>query len=165
MPGEDSRQEGGYEAVAGDAKSNGRREVTPFEKVSPPGDLREYQWLRWRRIKYRIIPPAIFGDGYYFTFHYSLKTNSMPLELLTQKDLYAFKLELIAELRALFSQPKPANDRLLKSCDVRKLLRISPGTLQNLRRNKVLPFTRVGGILYYHYEDVAKLCGRRPEGR
>ena len=39
MPGGDSRQEGGYEAVAGDANSNGRREVTPLKRCH----LREIQ--------------------------------------------------------------------------------------------------------------------------
>jgi hypothetical protein len=37
----------------------------------------------------------------------------------------------------------------LKSSEVRKLLKISSGTLQNLRINGTLNFYKIGGILYY----------------
>ena len=34
------------------------------------------------------------------------------------------------------------------------MLRISPGTLQNLRVNGTLAYTKIGGIIYYKYEDI-----------
>jgi len=34
------------------------------------------------------------------------------------------------------------------------LLQISPGTLQNLRINGTLPYTKVGGIIYYDVEEI-----------
>ena len=84
----------------------------------------------------------------------------MPLELLTRRDLNDFKQELFIELQQLFSQSPNAPHALLKSREVLKILRISPGTLQNLRKNQTLPFTKGGGTLYYRYEDVARLCGK-----
>lgn len=45
----------------------------------------------------------------------------------------------------------------LKSNQVRKMLNISPGTLQNLRINGTLRYTKVGSILYYKAEDIDKL--------
>ena len=85
----------------------------------------------------------------------------MPLELLTIKDLYAFKVELIQELKQLFSKNDLHNpNRLLKSREVRLMLRISPGTLQNLRRNQTLYYHKIGGIIYYHYEDVERLISK-----
>uniref|UniRef100_UPI0025C5CFA9 helix-turn-helix domain-containing protein n=1 Tax=Flavobacterium sp. UBA6046 TaxID=1946552 RepID=UPI0025C5CFA9 len=45
----------------------------------------------------------------------------------------------------------------LKSNEVRKLLNISPGTLQNLRINGTLSYTKIGCILYYPYQDIEKL--------
>jgi len=82
----------------------------------------------------------------------------MPLELLTIKDLNEFKAELLKELKQLLTkndtgQPK----KLLKSREVRSMLRISPGTLQNLRRNETLCYRKVGGIIYYYYEDIERL--------
>ena len=37
------------------------------------------------------------------------------------------------------------------------MLGISPGTLQNLRTNGTLPFTKIGSLIYYPYEDVIKV--------
>nr|WP_317038805.1 hypothetical protein [Sphingobacterium sp. CFCC 11742] len=34
---------------------------------------------------------------------------------------------------------------------------ISPGTLQNLRINGVLPYRKVGGIMFYAIEDIQKM--------
>lgn len=45
----------------------------------------------------------------------------------------------------------------LKSHEVRKLLTISPGTLQNLRVNGSLSYTKIGGVIYYDYDDIRKM--------
>jgi hypothetical protein len=37
------------------------------------------------------------------------------------------------------------------------MLNISPGTLQNLRVSRVLPFTKIGGTVFYDYNDVMKV--------
>jgi hypothetical protein len=41
--------------------------------------------------------------------------------------------------------------------DARKLLKISTGTLQNLRVNGTIPYTKIGGVIYYAYNDVLKM--------
>ena len=45
----------------------------------------------------------------------------------------------------------------LKSIEVKDMLGISDGTLQNLRINGTLPHTKVGGTIYYEYVDVIGL--------
>lgn len=78
------------------------------------------------------------------------------LDLLTREDLDNFKKELFEELRRLkIDHTDKASKKWLKSSDVRKLLCISPGTLQTLR-NGTLRFTKVGNILYYKNEDLTK---------
>jgi len=37
------------------------------------------------------------------------------------------------------------------------MLKISPGTLQNLRVNGTIRYTKIGGILYYKQEDIHRL--------
>jgi len=37
------------------------------------------------------------------------------------------------------------------------MLGISPGTLQNMRINGTIPFTKMGGILFYDSEDIRKI--------
>src|SRR5690606_26598917 len=82
-----------------------------------------------------------------------------PDEIITKADLEKFKEELFAELRKANVRPssKVQIKEWLKSYEVRRLLEISPGTLQNLRVNGTLPFTKIGGLLYYRYEDIRKL--------
>jgi len=49
------------------------------------------------------------------------------------------------------------NRTWLKSAEVRRLLGISPGTLQNLRVNGSLPFRKIGGTIYYKLSDIHRL--------
>ena len=38
-----------------------------------------------------------------------------------------------------------------------ELLKISPGTIQNLRINGTLPYTKVGGIIFYDFEEIQQV--------
>jgi len=79
-------------------------------------------------------------------------------QLLTAGDLYDFKLQLLFEIKTLLKEQNgQPNKQWLKSREVRKLLGISPGTLQNLRVRKIIPFTRVGGIIYHDAADIQKM--------
>ena len=84
----------------------------------------------------------------------------MATEILTKEDLNSFKNEFFQELRALLNE-KPRNQKeWLRSADVRKMLSISNGTLQTLRINGTLPFTKVGGSIFYAHEDVVKVLNK-----
>jgi len=82
----------------------------------------------------------------------------MPTEIVTIDDLREFKIDLVKEIKQLLAvhhgQP---SKKWLKSYEVRKLLGISPGTLQNLRINGTLPYTKIGGVLFYDYEEIKKM--------
>ena len=82
----------------------------------------------------------------------------MSVEIITKEDLLQFKSELLLEIRQLI-KPSESNGtrQWLKSAEVRKLLNISPGTLQNLRINGTLRYTKVGGTMYYKSADITKL--------
>ena len=80
----------------------------------------------------------------------------MNIEIFTHEDLRNFKTELIAEIRQIM-QPSTERKEWLKSADVMKILNCSAGTLQNLRINGTLPFTKMGGTIYYSYSDVFKV--------
>ena len=74
-------------------------------------------------------------------------------QVVTKRDLLNFGNALLHEIQS----GRPAAEepaQWLKSSEVRKLLKISSGTLQNLRINGTLNFSRIGGILYYKYEDL-----------
>ncbi len=76
-------------------------------------------------------------------------------QIITQDDLREFKIELLADIKKLLKQNLGSNQKKwLKSYEVRELLNISPGTLQHLRVSGTLPFTKVGGTIYYDFNDI-----------
>ena len=82
----------------------------------------------------------------------------MHVEIISREDLDNFKSELLAEIRKLVPMDGQSQSKQwLKGNEVRKLLKISPGTLQNLRINGTLRFTRIGSLIYYKLEDINKL--------
>lgn len=81
----------------------------------------------------------------------------MSVHILTMEDLQNFKIELFAELKKLLQHSVPDQKKWLKTDEVKKLLKISSGTLQTLRINGTLQYTKVGGILYYDFEYIQKL--------
>jgi len=92
----------------------------------------------------------------------------MNIDIVTKDDLERFKKELLEEIRSfiIYSQKAgEASKTWLKSFEVRKLLGISAGMLQNLRVNGTLPFTKIGGLMYYKYEDILKLMDGKNNSR
>lgn len=81
----------------------------------------------------------------------------MALEIVTKEDLQEFKNDLLQELKNLLLPKTNSQKQWLRSADVKALLKISSGTLQNMRINGTLRYSKVGGTLYYNYEDIEKL--------
>lgn len=82
----------------------------------------------------------------------------MAANVVTTEDLQVFKKDLLDDFKKLLNEKhgQPVR-KWLKSHEVRRILTISPGTLQNLRINGTLPFTKIGGVMYYDYEDIQKM--------
>ncbi|WP_419802809.1 helix-turn-helix domain-containing protein [Mucilaginibacter sp.] len=84
------------------------------------------------------------------------------IDLITKEDLELLKQDLIRELSIIVKQPQKHDPKQwLRSVEVRKLLHISPGTLQNFRINGTLSFTKVGGIFFYKYDDILKVLEKK----
>ena len=93
-----------------------------------------------------------------------LQKLSMAATIITPDDLLSFKETLLSDIRKILEEKKPTR-RWLKSNDVRRLLLVSPGTLQHLQANGTLPFSKVGGIIFYDYEDIQKMIERHKRNR
>ena len=79
-------------------------------------------------------------------------------QLITVDDLLQFKKQLLEELlTALKSQNSIVPKKWMKSHKVRRLLKISPGTLQTLKSSGIIPYTKMGGIHFYDYEEIQKV--------
>ena len=81
----------------------------------------------------------------------------MNVELITRQDLREFKNDLLNEIKQIIKPGQGQSKQWLKSVEVRKLLNISPGTLQNLRINGTLRYSKIGGMMYYKLEDIYKI--------
>ena len=81
----------------------------------------------------------------------------MPATILTSEDLIEFKMELIEDIKTVFQEHSGTKlKKLLKTNEVKKFLGVSNGTLQNLRINGTISYTKIGGILYYDLEEIQK---------
>jgi hypothetical protein len=88
----------------------------------------------------------------------------MSAEIITTEDLKKFKFEILQEFKKLLEEHKgQPSKKWLKSYEVRKLLGISQGKLQNMRAKGTLPFTRIGAVIFYDYEDIRKMMEKNQE--
>jgi hypothetical protein len=85
-----------------------------------------------------------------------LKLNHIDMNLATREDLEQWKNELIQEVSNLIKDHSPQQKKWVKSKRAREILNCSPGTLQNLRQNGTLEFSKVGGTLYYSMDSILK---------
>ena len=82
----------------------------------------------------------------------------MATNIITPEDLQNFKQELLIEIEKIVSQKQTTSGRKwLKSHQIMRMLTLSPGTLAHLRVNGTLPYTKIGGVIFYDYEDLEKM--------
>ena len=78
----------------------------------------------------------------------------MPTEFITTDDLRELKMELLDGIKELLSRQSQCKlKKHLKSTEIMDLLKISRRTLQNLRINGTLPYTKVDDTFFYDYKD------------
>ncbi len=81
------------------------------------------------------------------------------MELVTKEDLQLFRMQLLDDLKKIVlsaAQPEEKPE-WLKSGEVRKMLKVSPGTLQNLRINGKLKPVKIEGTWYYNAHEIKEL--------
>jgi len=81
----------------------------------------------------------------------------MAAEIITKEDLQEFGQQLLNQIKGLLGQAIEEPKKWLKSYQVKNILKISDNTLQTLRDNGTIPFTKIGGILYYSIDDINKV--------
>jgi hypothetical protein len=87
----------------------------------------------------------------------------MATQIITTDDFREFKVELFRELKRMLEEHhNQPTKRWLRSYQIRNLLGIAPGTLQNLRVTGKLPFTKIGGVMFYDYEEVRRMLEPTP---
>lgn len=79
-------------------------------------------------------------------------------QIATLSDLRDLKHELLFEIKKLLKEHNgQATKKWLKTSEVQKLLGASPGTLQRLRNSGTLPYKKIGGVVYYDYDELTRM--------
>ncbi len=95
----------------------------------------------------------------------------MATEILTREDLEEFKWDLLADIKAYLDKREGKKEKSvpetvwLKSHHVQRMLQISSGTLQNLRINGTIPYSKVGGVLFYKKKDIEYILDQNMHNR
>lgn len=90
----------------------------------------------------------------------------MEISIVTQEDLHEFKTEFFEKLETLLvNQPekKEPEQVWLKSHHVQRMLGISAGTLQNLRVNGTIPYSKIGGVIFYDKAEIIAVMERNKQ--
>ena len=79
-------------------------------------------------------------------------------QLVTLADLEKFRVTLMMDIKLMLEgHLGRTSKRWLKSYEVRKMLNISGGTLQTFRNNGKLPYTKIGGLIYYDAVEIDQI--------
>ncbi len=81
-------------------------------------------------------------------------------QIVTIGDLKDFKEDLLQQLSKVVAENLKPTKKWMKSAEVRKLLSVSPGTLQGMRDRGELSYTKVGGIIFYEVKDIQKMISK-----
>ena len=76
----------------------------------------------------------------------------MKIDIITKQDLEFLKNGITKEVTAITQSQK--QNKWLRSSEVREMLNISSGTLQNMRINGTILFSKLGGTLFYNLQDI-----------
>lgn len=79
----------------------------------------------------------------------------MKLDIICKQDLDDLKNEIVQSIASINMAVIPR--KWLRSKEVREMLGISAGTLQNMRINGHIKFSKIGGTLFYDYEDLVEV--------
>jgi hypothetical protein len=84
-------------------------------------------------------------------------------QLVILADLEDFKKDLLLAIaRLIEGKAAKSPKKWLKSYEVKSLLNISNGKLRAMRMNGTLPFTKIGNLIYYDFDDLtAQLSSRK----
>lgn len=86
----------------------------------------------------------------------------MATAIITTDDLQTFRIELLEDIKRLLKESSgQPGKKWLKSYEVQKVLGISAGTLQTLRNKETIVYTKIGGVIYYDYNEIQKMLNSK----
>lgn len=81
----------------------------------------------------------------------------MNLNIVTKEDLVELKQELLNEIKEIKQSGISRDKKYLRSAEMKEMLNISQGTLQNMRINGTLPYIKMGTTYLYDLDRVNEI--------
>ena len=79
-----------------------------------------------------------------------------------KKNNRKIKNENLQKLKKLPPYHPPVLEReWFRTWEVLNMLQVSKGTLQNFRKNGTIGYSKVGGMLFYHVDDIQNIAKKR----
>jgi DNA-binding Xre family transcriptional regulator len=75
----------------------------------------------------------------------------------TLEDMERMKPEIIQAIREISQTKSVSEKKWIRTKEARAILGISSSTLQTLRIKGEIPFSKIGGIIYFPVEGIQKL--------
>jgi len=85
------------------------------------------------------------------------------MNLATREDIELWKNELIQQVCELLKPSNSLPEKWVKSETARDILQCSSGTLQNLRKNGTIEFSKIGGTLYYSLDSIKDILEKNKQ--
>jgi hypothetical protein len=85
---------------------------------------------------------------------------------LMEKEHFEGLTKDVQEMKALLKKEKSIDDfpELLRTSDIKRILKLKDSSLATLRQNGTLPFTKIGGTVYFIKSDILKLVKENYSG-
>ena len=94
----------------------------------------------------------------------------MNVDIITKTDLESLKESITEAITNLLPENITPNKKWIRSAEAMKILSCSSGTLQNLRFNHTLPYSKLGGTIYFSLQDIENILesnmnipGKKPQ--
>ena len=81
----------------------------------------------------------------------------MAVEIITREDLNQFRTLLLKDINEIFNSVPNHSKKWLSAKEVKELLNLSSGTLQNLRIKGILTHTKIGSSVFYSTQEIEKI--------
>ena len=81
----------------------------------------------------------------------------MNIDIITKSDIEELRQRLINDLKETIGSNNIKMTDWIRSAEVQDLLNCSSSTLQNFRTNNILPYTKLGGTLYYDRSEIERI--------
>lgn len=86
--------------------------------------------------------------------------------VLVEQDNFKKLVKEVEEIKALLKKEKSKDDfpELLRTSDVKRILKLKDSSLATLRLNGTIPFTKIGGTVYFKKKDIIQLVEENYSG-